>query len=236
MSELGRATNCFSKNSFAPQTTFANERATKNARANMTVLLEMPLRDAHPSDIQQLQKKYPQAVLRIEAEDNLHAGGMDEDQFWAIIAMLDWDKRNRQEVLAPAVEALSTFPQADIHAFHELLAEKLHALDGRRFAEQLGSNRYAGAEGHFSVDDFLYARCAVVANGRAFFEAVLRQPERIPKEFTFEQLLYLPERAWQVKTGRDDYGFFPKTWVETFSNAEGWPGITPLKDRIFDLK
>lgn len=202
----------------------------------MAVLLEMPLRDAQSSDIRQLQKKYPQAVLRIESDNTLHAGGMDEEQFWAVIDLLDWDKRDRQEAQASAVAALSTFSKGDIQTFHELLAEKLHALDGRRFAEQLGSNRYTGEEGHFSVDDFLYARCGVVANGRAFFEAVLRQPERMPKEFTFEQLLYLPERAWREKTGRDDYGFAPKTWVETFSNADGWPGIVPLKDRIFDLK
>ncbi|MEK7256208.1 MAG: DUF4240 domain-containing protein [Bacteroidota bacterium] len=199
----------------------------------MATLLEMPLKDAAPAVIQEFKAKYPGAVLRIEAENSLHAGGMDEDQFWAIIDLLDWNQPDRQSILAPAVEALSRFSKADIQAFHDLMNEKLYALDGQRFAEELGSNKYLESE-FFSVDDFLYSRCAVVANGRAFFESVLKNPKRIPKEFTFEQLLYLPNKAWELKTGRDDYDYFPETWYETFSNSEGWGGITPIKDRILN--
>ena len=61
---------------------------------------------------------------------------------------------------------------------------------------------------------------------------MLAHPERIPKEFTFEPLLYLPDRAWKHKTGRDDLDYYPDTWSETFSNPDGWPGVTPLKERI----
>ncbi|MCF8247227.1 MAG: DUF4240 domain-containing protein [Saprospiraceae bacterium] len=199
----------------------------------MTTLLEMPLHDVVPSLLKDLKAKYPKAMLRIEAENGLHAGGMDEAQFWAIIALLDWEQPNREDVLAPAVLALSEFDKADIFRFHDLLNEKLYALDGKRFAVQLGSNRYAPQAGkYFSVDDFLYSRCAVVANGRAFYESVLQNPKRMPKEFTFESLLYLPERAWERTTGRDDYDYFPETWYETFSNPEGWDGIVPLKERL----
>lgn len=111
-----------------------------------------------------MKAKYPDAMPRIEAESSLHADGMDEDQFWAILALFDWNKPDREGIMAPAVEALAGFSKADIEAFHNLMNEKLYALDGQRFAEQLGSNRYV--EGEFfsvddSVDDFLYSRCQV---------------------------------------------------------------------------
>lgn len=201
----------------------------------MTILLEIPLRDAAPSVLRDLQAKYPGAMLRIEAENALHSGGMDEEQFWAIVDLFDWKQEDAEAVIAPAVKALSEFSKSDIQQFHEILNRKLYALDGRRFATQLGSNRYAPEEDrHFSVDDFLYSRCGVVANGRTLYESVLQNPRRMPKEFTFETLLALPEKAWAMQTGQDDYDYLPAVWAETFSNPEGWPGITPLKDRILN--
>ena len=92
----------------------------------------------------------------------------------------------------------------------------------------------AKAGQHLSVDDFLYSRCGVVANGQVFFEEVLQHPERIPKEFNFEPLLYLPDEAWTLKTGQDDLDYFPETWYEMFSNAEGWPGVKTIKERILN--
>ncbi|HFA48119.1 MAG TPA: DUF4240 domain-containing protein [Bacteroidetes bacterium] len=199
----------------------------------MTTLLEIPLRDAAPAVIKAMQEKYPEAVLRIEAENSLHAGSMDEGQFWAIIDLFDWNKKERADIIKPAIEALSKFSESDIHKFHDLLNEKLYALDGKKFATELGSNKYEKGN-HFSVDDFLYSRCGVVANGKGFYETVLKEPNKIPKEFTFESLLYVPDKAWQLKTGRDDYGYFPEIWYETFSNSNGWPGITPIKERILN--
>lgn len=201
----------------------------------MTTLLELPVRDISLAEILAIQAKYPTAMLRVEAENGLHSGKMDETQFWAIMDLLDWKTRNSEAILTPAVKALSQLSLTDIKAFHSLLNEKLYALDGRRFAEQLGSNRYAPENKHFSVDGFLYARCCVVANGKKFYEKVLNDPSKMPKEYTFESLLYLPRKAWEAKTGRDDYDFFPEIWAETFSNPQGWEGITPLKDRLSNL-
>ncbi|MFN0037460.1 MAG: DUF4240 domain-containing protein [Saprospiraceae bacterium] len=199
----------------------------------MTTLLETPLREVSTSAIQALKLKYPEAMLRVEAEDWLHSGGMDEAQFWALIDLLDWRTLDADSITDPTIEALSRFSKDDIHAFHDLMNEKLYSLDGRRFAEQLGSNHYPPTEGkHFSVDGFLYARCCVVANGKTFYESVLADPSKMPKEYGFESLLYLPKKAWALKTGRDNYGYFPKTWNETFSNPAGWPGMIPLKDRL----
>lgn len=201
----------------------------------MTTILEIPLRNLSPSAIEDLQVQYPNATLRIEAESETFVR-MDEAQFWSIIADFDWRTRNAEAILAPAVKRLSTFAAEDIFKFHDILHEKLFALDAEIYARQLGSNRYAPEENkHFSVDGFLYARCCVVANGQTFFEAVLANPEKMPKEFTFESLLYLPRKAWKLKTGQDNYAHLPATWAETFSNAAGWPGVKPLKDRIIGL-
>jgi len=202
----------------------------------MNTLLEIPLREASVATIQDLQAKYPDATLRIEAENSLHSGGMDEEQFWAIIDLFNWKKREDDyAIMAPAIAALSTFPAADIHRFEDILAEKLSALDGRRFAENVGSNRYTDADGDFSVDDFLYSRCAVVANGKEFFETILQDPTRIPKEFTFESLLNLSGKAWEAKTGRADYNYHAPISYETFSNPEGWPGMIAYQERIFGV-
>jgi len=202
----------------------------------MNTILEIPLKDASPSQIQDLQSKYPGAILRIEAENKLHSGGMDEAQFWAIIDLFDWRTRNSEAILSPAIKALSRLSDSDIKAFHNILNLKLYTLDGQRFAEHLGSNRYVQGENkHFSVDGFLYARCCVVANGKSFYEKVLNDPTKMPKEYTFESLLYLPAMAWKMKTGRDDYDYFPEVWSETFSNSGGWPGIVPLKDRLLNF-
>jgi hypothetical protein len=195
-----------------------------------TTLLEVPLKGVTPRILEDLQAKYPDATLRIETGSGApDTGTMDEMLFWSIIDLFDWGQENSAAILKPAVEALSAFSKAEICKFHDLLNEKLYALDGKRFAEHLGSNAWPPAAGHlFSVDDFLYSRCGVVANGRHFFEEVLMHPERIPKEFTFEALLYLPDHAWKQKTGEEHLDYFPPLSYETFSNEAGWPGIKPL--------
>lgn len=199
----------------------------------MAILLETPLNSIVPDTIRDLQVQYPGAVLKIESASPNPTEGIDEDQFWAIIALLDWEKETSEEILQPAINTLSLFSKEDICHFHDILNEKLFQLDARRFAEHLGSNAYNGHENlHFSVDDFLYSRCGVVAQGRIFYEEVIALPSHIPKEFTFEALLYLPDRAWEAKTGNDDLDYFPPTSYETFSNTAGWPGVKTLTERL----
>jgi hypothetical protein len=199
----------------------------------MTTLLEMPLSDVSSSTIHDLQIKYPNgAILRIDVVDSPNKD-MNDAQFWAIIASLNWQTLNSDAILAPAVKLLSDFSKEKIQIFHDILNEKLYALDGRRYAEQLGSNKYvADSDKHFSVDSFLYARCCVVANGQKFYNTVLKDPTKMPKEYTFESLLYLPQEAYKLKTKRDNYDYYPETWSETFSNSIGWNGIVPLKERL----
>lgn len=199
----------------------------------MTKILELPLQQLDWAAVQALKDEYPNAIFRVESDFPSTAIPMDEDQFWSIIALLDWNKDQEDDILEPAIHALSQLSDESIFGFHELLNQKLFALDARKYAEHLGSNRFAPAEGNFfSVDDFLYSRCGVIANGRQFFGEVLEVPTLIPKEFTFESLLYVPEKAWEAKHLNVEYDYFPETSYETFSNMEGWPGMRPLQDRL----
>jgi hypothetical protein len=74
---------------------------------------------------------------------------------------------------------------------------------------------------YFSVDNFLYARCCAVANGQETYQQILLLPERMPKDLTFEALLYLPSEAYERKTGQP-YDYSPAFPIETYSNREGW--------------
>jgi hypothetical protein len=200
----------------------------------MSTVLEMPLRDITANAIQDLQNKFPSATLRIETEHIRSTKGMNELRFWKIIAQLDWRTTDADRILLPAIVALSQCTQNEIKIFHDLLHEKLFALDARHFAEALGSNRYTEG-GVFSVDSFLYSRCCVVANGEQFFNCILASPSKMPKEYTFEALLSLPNQAWMLKTGKNTYNYTPDVWCETFSNSDGWQGIESLKDRILSI-
>jgi hypothetical protein len=145
-----------------------------------------------------------------------------EKRFWAIINRLEFDKDGDHDaVIAPAVCALAKRPVEDIIAFHELLAEKLFALDTREYAKHIGEYAYHGPADLFSADGFLYARCAVVANGQFFYEWVLDKPERMPKNSEFEMLLAVARRAFEQKTGTE-WNHMPRVSYETFSNRAGW--------------
>ena len=147
---------------------------------------------------------------------------MDEAEFWRLISVLDWARAGDDDrVLEPLVSALAEKPPDEIQAFHEILAIKLHALDGRKWARQSGAGILWGEPASVSADGFLYARCVVVANGREFFERVLKEPDVMPKDMEFESLLYVAARAMQRRTGRAGQ-LDSEVSYETFANASGW--------------
>ena len=151
---------------------------------------------------------------------------MDDATFWALVDRLDWRHEGDDgHTVAPVVAALTDLPPPEIVAFEEVLAEKLYALDGRAWAREIGSGWWGG-EPPVSVDDFLYARCVVVANGKDFYEAVLSDPTQMPKDMEFEALLFVASRAWESKTG-EEADFLTSVSYETFSNQAGWPPAEP---------
>ncbi|MCU0346035.1 MAG: DUF4240 domain-containing protein [Saprospiraceae bacterium] len=196
----------------------------------MHTAIKIPLQSLSPLVVRDLQEKYPSAIVRIESAAAVTFSSMDEAAFWRIISLLDWGRKRSEGIIAPAVEALSLFSETSIAQFDQLLAEKLHALDGEKFALPLGWDNKDGQ--HFSVDGFLYARCCAIANGKEFYEQVLNNPSKMPKEHSFEALLYIAEKAHRLKTASERYDFLPTVSYETFSNHEGWPRMSPLSDLI----
>jgi hypothetical protein len=148
---------------------------------------------------------------------------MSEEEFWLIIDRLDWEHQgNDQKVLAPAIKALAAKSTADICRFEERFAFLLYQLDTRAHASNIGEYSYDPESDYVSADGFLYARCVVVANGRGFYETVLRDPVQMPKDMEFESLLYLAPKAYELKTG-DDFDYATGCSYESFSNQAGWP-------------
>ncbi|MEO0338324.1 MAG: DUF4240 domain-containing protein [Bacteroidota bacterium] len=145
---------------------------------------------------------------------------MTELQFWNIINQLDWKKDTDDAVVAPAIRLLSTSSVGDIFSFYDILANKLYQLDTHSHAEQIGEGSYR-SDKYFSVDAFLYARACVVANGKKAFDHILRHPKDMPKDLSFEPLLNVAAKAYEMKTG-EVFDYVPAINYETFSNREGW--------------
>lgn len=138
---------------------------------------------------------------------------MSEDEFWSIISILDWEQQGNDElVLAPAIKALASKSKATICRFEERFAFLMYQIDTKAHANNNGDD---------SADGFVYARCAVIANGREFYEAVLRDPTKMPKDIEFESLLGLASGAYELKTG-NEFEYTTGCSYESFSNPAGW--------------
>lgn len=156
---------------------------------------------------------------------------MSEDAFWYYIGLLDWSQGDDDDaVLAHAAQSLSALPVEDIYAFDDQLAEKLYALDTREVARAMYRDELDPDDGddYISADDFLYARCFVVAHGRGYYQAVLADPNEAPQGMDFEALLSLPSRAYQEKTGKE-YDHLTPLSYESFSNEAAWAPTSRTK-------
>lgn len=181
---------------------------------------KISLTELSPAFIKDMKEKYGEAELEIKVNREPEFVPLKEEVFWKIMDLLDWDKKEDQKILAPALERIISLPIAHIYYFEDILSEKLFLLDQRIFAEQTGKNAYRKGA-YFSVDTFLYARACVVANGKAAFKSVIENPELMPKGITFEPLLSLASTAFELKTGRK-FSYVPSYNYETFSNKKGW--------------
>lgn len=174
-------------------------------------------RDLTPQFIEDLQKRFPSSDLEIQVGELPEPPVFTEKDFWEVLSCLDWSKEGDDEgVLQPAIHYLASFPLSGIYRFADLLSEKLWTLDTAAHA-----NVFLKDEGSLSVDDFLYARCCVVANGKEAYEHVLTHPDKMPLDVTFESLLHLVSAAYRQKTGKDQL-IIPAYNYETYSNRAGW--------------
>lgn len=150
-------------------------------------------------------------------------GTMSDDDFWQCIDLLDWSTTEPADVVELLVRHRAARPVEAIGGFHRNLSGKLFDLDRLEFARQIGTYSFGSAAG-FSPDHFLDVRAAVVANGRRFYDEVVADPERMPKDLEFEELTTVAERAYSRKTGRTPL-FLGAKPTETYSNTDGWRGV-----------
>lgn len=186
----------------------------------MTTILKINTRNLNEAIVQDLKEHYGNAELEIrvhEAPDSAEV--MEEDEFWALIDLLDWSEpEDNDRVIEPVVEALSQMPVAKIYQFHDILSEKLWRLDTQTYADAMMRDN---PDGYFSADEFLYARCCIVANGKVAYQSVSAEPAKFPTDLTFENLLYVAGAAYERKTGKK-FISIPAYNFETGSNTEGW--------------
>ncbi len=137
-----------------------------------------------------------------------------KSEFWHLLKLANARAGDSPKAVDPLVESLSSCSKANIREFDEMLAEELYRLDRRDLAA------HAGDVGK-SNDGFLYARCFVVSKGRATVESVLADPSKMPKDRTFESLLYAATRAYSRRTGHETE-WSTHFSSETGSNSRGW--------------
>ena len=171
-----------------------------------------------------LKSGYIEGVAPAYAKPEWSKMEMSEDVFWRLIALFNWKKTgDDEEVIEPAVKALSQMSIESIQKFKDILAEKLYALDTREHCRAC----YAGeldpdnGDDYISADDFLYSRCVVVANGHDFYSSVLNDSTKMPQDMEFESLLSLPSAAYERKTN-NEYDHITPVSYESFQNAAGW--------------
>lgn len=188
----------------------------------MNSAIKIPLRSLSPAVVRDLQEKYPEAEINVVLHHDRNQAPLSEQRFWEIIALLDWEKQGDDNaVIEPAVAVLAESPVRHIYEFEDILSEKLYQLDGLAYARETGESAYKSAGDFFSVDGFLYDRCCVVANGKSFFEKVLKDPTQMPKGMSFGALLRVGQAAFKRKTGKD-LDYMHAFNYETYSNEEGW--------------
>ncbi len=187
----------------------------------MTAVLKMNVQELSAKFVEDLKNQFAHSEVEIRVhEQPVTHSTLTLNDFWTIIEQLDWSREgDNKAVVEPVVQILQKKPSAHIYRFADILSEKLWNLDTKNHAQVFLED--PEEEGYLSVDDFLYARCAVVANGKVFYEEVLKNPREMPTDLTFEPLLYVAMTAYKRKTGKE-FMILPAFNYETYSNKEGW--------------
>lgn len=186
----------------------------------MTTVLNVNLDDLSGQFINDLKRKFGKtAEVEIRLQDKSPADDLfSEADFWRVIDKIDWSKKNGEGKIKPAVKMLAKMPLSNIYIFADKLSEKLYHLDTRPHALAYAANE---PDNFISSDDFLYARCAVIAEGKDYYEKVLNDPARMPDDIIFEPLLYVADEAFEMKMGIP-FNYMPTYNYETQSNTSGW--------------
>ncbi|MBK8426519.1 MAG: DUF4240 domain-containing protein [Lewinellaceae bacterium] len=131
----------------------------------MTTVLNVSLDDLSSQFISDLKQKFGKTTeVEIRLQDKSPADDLfSEDDFWQVIDKIDWSEKDSENKISPAVKMLAKKPVSSIYIFADRLSTKLYHLDTRAHATVYAVNE---PDNFVSADDFLYARCAVVAEGK----------------------------------------------------------------------
>jgi hypothetical protein len=186
----------------------------------MTRVLNISLEELSSQNISDLKAAFGNAAeVEIRLREDSPADQLfSEAEFWELIDRIAWSCKRPEEKVAPLVKALADMPVSSICLFADRLSKCLHDLDTRAHAMAYAANE---PEGFISADDFLYARCAVVAEGKAYYEKVREDPSLMPDEIVFEPLLYAADDAFEIKMGTA-FNYRPAYPYETGANEAGW--------------
>lgn len=187
----------------------------------MTTVINVNLDDLSSQFINDLKQKFSETTTEVEIrlQDNSPADDLfSEGDFWRVIDKIDWSKKGNENKIAPAVNTLAQMPVASICLFADKLSAKLFQLDTRAHANTYAANE---PDNFISADDFLYARCAVIAEGKEYYEKVLNDPAQMPEDIVFEPLLYVANDAFEAKMNVP-FNYVPTHNYETQSNKPGW--------------
>jgi hypothetical protein len=187
----------------------------------MTTVLTVNIDDIDNKFVENLKREFAHTEAEIRLEGQIgSAESFTTEDFWNTISLLDWTSEGDDpKVVEPVVAYLASQPLSHIYRFSDILAEKLWQLDTRSHAQIFLDD--PEEEGYLSSDDFLYTRCAVVANGQAYYGNVLQNPSQMPKDLSFEPLLYIALTAYKRKTGKNFIALSAFNY-ETYSNKQGW--------------
>jgi hypothetical protein len=153
---------------------------------------------------------------------------MTWSDFWALIDTLHGQASHAG--CRRLAQELSHRPVPEITGFAERLAEALYRLDQEKFGllPVADMTTRDGAPFPQSGDCFLYARCAVVAAGRAVYESVFFDESKFAPftatTYDGEWLLYVPDDAYELATG-EEWHRLTRYDFESYSNSDGWPHL-----------
>jgi len=140
---------------------------------------------------------------KAKSRQRLAVGKLSDGKAYALQEVLE-------EEVAPALrEQLDALPADELLAFDRILERRMYDIDRADIHERTDG----------SDDGFLYCRGFIVGMGRAYYEAVLANPDRAVSEAECEEMCYLP---WHLH--HDKFGAVPPSGIsrETQSNVAGW--------------
>ena len=199
----------------------SNTHGTISGSTGLEALWEWRYLNDREALTKEFDQQHEQLLARVRKRRHKPKTMLEDELFWDLISLLDPDGESEEAIIGACVERLVELPVAQIQRFEETLAFILYKLDTREHARHIGLGAFQEEVGHFSADNFLYARCAAVASGKRTYDRALKDPARMPQNTEMEVVLGIAAAAYVIRSGRT-MNYVTGCSYETFSNRSGW--------------